>query len=126
MSIAQTALVLGQLPDQASQQGWIDTIPPRENFVINPKTFWICENHWPTNTPMKKHPGGQTRPLDPPSIFNVPSSCLPTPKVKAPHRAPKDHNKNLNLLLEKDKIKTLLPSIWILVLKKKAKLNLRI
>lgn len=94
---------LPQLPDQASQQHWIDAIPPRENFVINPKTFWICVNHWPTNCRMKKFPGGYTRPLDPPSIFNVPSSCLPTPK--APPRAPKDQNKNLNLFLEKDKIK---------------------
>ena len=57
------------------------------------------------NAPVKKLPGGYTRPIYPPSIFNVPSSCLSTPKVKAPHRAPKDHNKNLNLFLEKDKIK---------------------
>ena len=57
------------------------------------------------NAPVKKFPRGYTRPIYPPSIFNVPSSCLSTPKVKAPHRAPKDHNKNLNLFLEKDKIK---------------------
>ena len=85
------------------QQLWIAALPPRQDFVINPKTFHICERHWPPGTPMKTTAGGYTRPEDPPSIFpNVPPSCLQTPK--APPRPPKDPNVQLRRFEKIDKI----------------------
>ena len=93
---------LPQLPDEEKQKQWIASLPPRKNFVIDPNKFWICERHWPTDAPMKTCPGGYKRPLDPPSIFNVPPSCLPTPKPQP--RPAKDENKNLDIFFQKDKI----------------------
>ena len=85
------------------QNKWTSVLPPREGFVIKRKSFFICQRHWPTDTPMKAKPGGFTRPVDPPSIFNnVPSSCLPTSKPSP--RPPKDPMKHLRKFLEKDKI----------------------
>ena len=76
----------------------------RVDFPINPKTFRICEDHWPAGTPVEKLPGGYDRPTVPPSIFpNVPDSQRPT--HKPPPRPPKDPNKNLSIFNEKDKIK---------------------
>ena len=81
-------------------------------------------NHWPSHCPMKKLPGGYTLSIDPASIFNVPSSCLPTPK--APPCASKDENKNLIFFLEKDKIKDFVSFKPGSRLEMKAKMNLRI
>ena len=62
------------------RQRWLAVIPPRKDFnVANAKSFFICEKHWPQNPPMKKLPGGTTRPAVAPGIFDVPASCLPTP-----------------------------------------------
>lgn len=89
--------------DEVERQRWINMIPPRENFVINPANFFICERHWPVDTPMVKIPGGSTRPACPPSIFtNVPPSCLPTAKP-AP-RPPKPEDQQLKYFKKKDKI----------------------
>ena len=71
---------LPQLPDEENKKIWIAALPPQKDFVIHPKKFLICERHWPEDTPMKTCPGGYKRPLNPPSIFNVPPSCLPTPQ----------------------------------------------
>ena len=90
---------------EADQQRWINALPPRANFVIKPKTFYICERHWPPEAQFITTPGGFTRPVDPPSIFpNVPSSCLQTPKP--PPRPPKDPNKNLDFFNKRDKIRS--------------------
>ena len=51
---------------------------------------------------MTKLPGGHTRPACAPSIFNVPSTCLPTPKPAL--RQTKTEDKELNYFLKKDKI----------------------
>ena len=52
------------------RQRWLAVIPPRKDFnVANAKSFFICEKHWPQNPPMKKLPGGTTRPAVAPSIF---------------------------------------------------------
>lgn len=91
--------------DQKNQQKWIDSLPPRKNFVIKPSSFYICEKHWPSDTPMKKLPGGSSRPISPPSIFNVPSSCLPTSKPKP--RTAKKEDRQLNYFLQKDKLTSL-------------------
>ena len=88
--------------DEVERQRWIDVLPPRKNFVINPSTFFICEKHWPKNASMVTLPGGHTKPVDPPSIFDVPASCLPTPKAKP--RQPKVEDKQLDHFLQKDKI----------------------
>ncbi|KAG1683759.1 hypothetical protein GQR58_009762 [Nymphon striatum] len=93
-----------RLPNEESErQKWLNVIPPRRNFVIDHSKFYvICEKHWPQDAPMKKVPGGVTRPTCPPSIFDVPSSCMPTPKP-APRPA-KNEDKQLYYFLKKDKI----------------------
>ena len=92
-----------QLPkDESERQKWIAVLPPREDYVLDPSKFYICEKHWPSDTSMVKIPGGSTRPVSPPSIFDVPTSCLPTPKpVPQP---PKQEDRQLNFFLQRDKI----------------------
>ena len=46
--------------DQIERQLWINKLPPLKDFV--------------------KIPGGSTRSSIPPTLFNVPTSCLPVPK----------------------------------------------
>lgn len=92
-----------RLPKDASErQKWLNVLPPRENFTIDSDKFFICERHWTDDPPMIKLPGGSTRPVIAPSVFNVPKSCLPTPKP-APRPAKKE-DKQLRHFLEKDKI----------------------
>ena len=92
------------LPKSADEEKiWIGKLPECKGFVVKPKTFFICQRHWPSDTLMKSTPGGFTRPVDPPSIFlNVPNSCLPT--HKPPPRPAKDPEKNLRIFLERDNI----------------------
>ena len=71
-------------------------LPPREYFVVNP------DKHWGADPPFIKLPGGSTRPAIPPSVFNVPTSCLP-PAKPAPRPA-KVENKQLRHFLQKDTI----------------------
>ncbi|KAF2354953.1 Myotubularin-like phosphatase domain [Trinorchestia longiramus] len=66
--------------EESERQKWLDVIPPHENFVVDPDKFFICEIHWGTDPPLIKLHGGSMRPEIPPSIFNVPASCLPSPK----------------------------------------------
>lgn len=92
-----------RLPKEESERKkWINCLPPRENFVLDHSKFFICENHWPKDTPMVKIPGGLTRPANPPSIFNVPTSCLPTPKL--PPRTTNAEDQQLKYFLQRDKI----------------------
>ena len=58
------------------RQSWINVIPPRENFEIDPFKFIICERHWPKDTPSP--------------------SCLPTHKSEP--RQPKEEDKLLDYL----------------------------
>ena len=88
--------------DALERQKWVERLPPRENFVLNPEKFFICERHWPVDRPMIILPGGSTRPANPPSVFNVPESCLPTPKP-APRPAKKE-DEQLRYFLQKDTI----------------------
>ena len=84
------------------RQSWINVIPHRENFEIDPLKFLICERHWPKDTPMKTVPGGYTRPTLPPSIFqNIPPSCLPTHKPEP--RKPKKKIIQFDYLKKKTK-----------------------
>ncbi|KAF2364041.1 Zinc finger C2CH-type [Trinorchestia longiramus] len=66
--------------EQSERQKWLDVLPPRENFVVNPDKFFIYEIHWAADTLLIKLRGGSMRPGIPPSIFNVPASCLPSLK----------------------------------------------
>ncbi|KAF2346986.1 Zinc finger C2CH-type [Trinorchestia longiramus] len=66
--------------EQSERQKWLDVLPPRENFAVNPDKFFIYEIHWGADPPLIKLHGGSMRPEIPPSIFNVPASCLPSPK----------------------------------------------
>jgi hypothetical protein len=52
--------------------------------------------------PNIKLSGGFTRSATPPSIFNVPISCLPTPKPVL--RKPKQNDTQLKCFIKKDKI----------------------
>ncbi|KAF2366014.1 Zinc finger C2CH-type [Trinorchestia longiramus] len=88
--------------EQSERQKWLDVLPPRENFVVNPDKFFICEIHWSADPPLIKLRGGSMRPGIPPSIFNVPASCLPSPKL-TPHPA-KVEDQQLRYFLQKDKI----------------------
>ncbi|KAF2363075.1 Zinc finger C2CH-type [Trinorchestia longiramus] len=66
--------------EQSERQKWLDVLSPRENFVVNPDKFFICEIHWSADSSLIKLRGGSMRPGIPPSIFNVPASCQPSPK----------------------------------------------
>ncbi|KAF2361106.1 Zinc finger C3HC4 RING-type [Trinorchestia longiramus] len=64
--------------------------------------FFICDILWGADPPLIKLRGGSMRPEIPPSIFNVPASCLPSPKP-APRPA-KVEDQQLRYFLHKDKI----------------------
>jgi len=88
--------------DECERQKWMDVLPPRKNFIVNPDKFFICEKHWEANPPLIKLPGGSTRPAIPPNIFDVPASCLPS--VKHASRKPTVEDRQLKYFLEKDNI----------------------
>ncbi|KAF2347507.1 Zinc finger C2CH-type [Trinorchestia longiramus] len=88
--------------EQSERQNWLDVLPPRENFVVNPDKFFICEIHWGADPSLIKLRGGSMRPGIPSSIFNVPASCLPSPKLTP--RPAKVEDQQLRYLLQKDKI----------------------
>ncbi|KAF2366136.1 hypothetical protein FHG87_003112 [Trinorchestia longiramus] len=88
--------------EQTERQKRLDVLPPRENFVVNPDKFFICEIHWSADPPLIKLRGGSMRPGIPLSIFTVPASCLPSPKL-TPHPA-KVEDQQLRYFLQKDKI----------------------
>ena len=67
------------------------------------QSFFICEKHCPADTQMVTIPGGSTRPVSPPSIFDVPSSCLPSPKPAPRQSTVEDLLNDLKYFL-KDKI----------------------
>ena len=94
-----------KLPRDEEGQTWINRIPPCKNFTIDPSKFFICENHWNHGYPTVKIPGGSTRPSIPPSVFNVPKSCLPT--YKAPPRPKKVQDRQLKFFRKKDNIGSL-------------------
>jgi len=87
---------------QCEKQKWLNVLPPRQGFTIDPKKFFICEKHWPSDSPYVTLPGGFTRPAIEPSIFPVPKSCLPT--YKPTPRKPKQEDVQLKHFLMKDKI----------------------
>ncbi|KAF2353369.1 Zinc finger C2CH-type [Trinorchestia longiramus] len=88
--------------EQFERQKWLDVIPSRENFVVNPDKSFICEIHWGADLPLIKLCGGSMRPGIPRSIFNVPVSCLPSPKP-AP-RPVKVEDQQMRYFLRMDKI----------------------
>lgn len=66
--------------DSAECQKWTDAIPSFAYTKSSKEYYRVCRKHWPDNTPMVKMPGGKCRPALPPTLFNVPRSCIPTPK----------------------------------------------
>ena len=79
----ENACTLYKLPANLNeQQRWTDAIPSFKQLGTSIKHFKICDKHWPPDRPMVTLRGGVLRPADPPSIFNVPKSCLPTPKLQ--------------------------------------------
>ena len=88
--------------NENERKSWLDALPPRKDFVINPSRFFICEKHWPDDVEMKILPGGASKPVCAPSIFDVPKSCLPTPKPKP--RPQKSEDKQYQYFVKKDKI----------------------
>lgn len=91
--------------DCENQKKWFDVIPIRKDFRLNPTKFFICERHWPVDSPTETLPGGFNRPAVPPSIFNVPPSCLPT--VKTQPRKTNIEDAQLDYFLKKDNIDSL-------------------
>ena len=79
----------------------VSTAKRRVAFV-NPDKFFICEKHWSADPPFINLPGGSTRLAIPPSVFNVPTSCLSSAKP-APRPA-KVESKQLSHFLQKDAI----------------------
>ncbi|KAL8606156.1 hypothetical protein ACOMHN_067139 [Nucella lapillus] len=55
--------------EEEERKKWLNVLPPRENFSIDPDKFFVCEKHWPADHETVKIPGG-TRPANPPSIFD--------------------------------------------------------
>ena len=93
--------------EERERNAWIDRIPPRKDFELDPEKFYICELHWPPGYDLKKVPGG-TRPADPPSIFpEVPESCLPTPKTHRTTDPSKFAERQMEYLKKKDEVKSL-------------------
>ena len=92
--------------NESERKEWIDKIPLRRDFVIDPEKFFICENHWPADGyPLVKVPGG-TRPAVPPSIFDVPTSCLPTSKSRRRTDVSNIEARQLEYLKAKDEVTT--------------------
>ena len=92
-----------QTTERHALKKWLNVLPPRDGFVIDLSKFFICEKHWPADTQMVTIPGGSTRPVSPPSIFDVPSSCLPSPKP-APRQSIVEDLLNYLKYFLKDKI----------------------
>jgi hypothetical protein len=69
------------------RQMWTDAIPSFAYSKCSIESYRVCRKHWPEGIKMLKLPGGNTRPAEPPSIFNVPPSCMPIPRP--PPRKPK-------------------------------------
>ena len=70
-----------RLPTNAHErQKWISVIPkPNQERPIT-ENFRLCEKHWPDETSFVTVQGGSTRPTEPPSIFDIPKSLLPSKK----------------------------------------------
>ena len=62
------------------RQEWIHAIPYFNQIKVSLTNFRICSKHLPVGSPMKKGKGGFNCPTLPPSVFNRPTSCLPTHK----------------------------------------------
>ena len=57
------------------RQRWISSLP-NDQFKYT-KSLRICVKHWPEDFPFRTVRGGSKVPLKPPSIFDVPASCIP-------------------------------------------------
>ena len=87
------------------RQKWLAVIPPCKDFdIANAKSFFVCEQHWPQNSLMKKLPGGTTRPTVAPSVFDVHASYLPIPQP--PPRPAKQIDKQLEIFMARERIKS--------------------
>ena len=69
--------------EEEEKQMWLDVLPVRRNFSIDPRKYFICERHCHTGhlNILKSHYPVHLLPFLPPNDFNVPPTCLPTPKV---------------------------------------------
>ena len=76
-----TTCSLYRLPrDDNERQLWINAIPYYNQKTVSADNFRVCRRHWPEDTEMVRVAGGSSRPTHPPSTFDFPKSCLPTPK----------------------------------------------
>lgn len=85
--------------DRFERQQWLDVLPLRENFVVDSAKFFICEKHWTSDPPI----------IRPPSVFNVPLSCLPSSKP-APRPA-KTEDTHLRYFLQKALLHMMISSL---------------
>ena len=80
MTRTDNVLQCTRLPqNEAEKQDWINKIPSFRPCV----NYRVCAQHWPQDAPMVKVKGGSFRPACPPTVFDVPRSCLPTSKPAA-------------------------------------------
>ena len=66
--------VYGFPTDPEEKIRWVDALP-NLNKVIPTKYIGICKKHWPQDFTVTRVKGAN-RPRDPPTIFDVPSSCV--------------------------------------------------
>ena len=64
-----------RLPREEEKQMWLDVIPVRRNFSIDPRKYFICERHWPSKYPEV------TYPVDPLAHLFHPVSSMYLPHV---------------------------------------------
>ena len=88
--------------NQEEREKWLMRIPSYQSGKVKLENFRVCEKHWPETTPMIAAQADKLRPATPPSIFNVPPSCLPTAKPQP--RKPKDEFALLSIFDKRDKI----------------------
>ena len=86
-----------RLPSEAAvRETWINSIPKRENFSVDPRKFFICERHWPSNI----GPTCTKVVILPASIFDVPPSCLPSKQPRP--RVTNKEDAQLDYFMKKD------------------------
>ena len=89
--------------DELERQRWIEALPQREDFVINPNTFRICERHWKQGYACKGE-GNKSRPVHPPTEFiGAQNSNKKTPQ--APPRPTNVVDKQLEYFNKKDELR---------------------
>ena len=96
-----------RFPDNADErERWINSLPNDGfQFTVSKR---ICSKHWPIDYRHRVVKGGAKVPVDPPSIFQVPQSCIPTVskprECKNPASVRNQLPDELSTFLERDRL----------------------